>query len=78
MTEQKSGDDVDLSALVSWSLLRKSASGDDLTALQSSTTSTVSSAGISQNDDLSTLSATSAPLSALGRRPHPTPCPVTE
>lgn len=39
-------EDVDLTALIIWSLLRRSASGDDLTALQSSSTSGLSSAGI--------------------------------
>ena len=68
--------------LLHWSLLRKSVSGDDLAALQSSTTSGVSSGVISPNEpEMSAMSAMSAimlkgqPASSqtASRPPAPTP-----
>ena len=64
--------------LLHWSLLRKSASGDDLAALQSSTTSGVSSGVISPNEpEMSAMSAMSAILlkgqTASSQPPAPTP-----
>jgi hypothetical protein len=62
--------------MLSWSKLRKSASGDDLTALQSSTTSCLSSGVISPetNEPNATL-----PKTQTASRPHaPTPLHITE
>jgi hypothetical protein len=70
--------------LISWSKLRKSASGDDLTALQSSTTSSLSSGVISPetnepNETSAILPKTQAALSQTASRPHaPTPLCMPE
>lgn len=76
-----------LDEMLHWSLLRKSASGDDLAALQSSTTSGVSSGALSPNEpQMSAMSAMSAILlkgqpasSHTASRPHaPTPLTASE
>jgi hypothetical protein len=65
--------------MLSWSKLRKSASGDDLTALQSSTTPGLSSGVISPETNEPNEPNAILPKTQTASRPHaPTPLYITE